>query len=82
MANDGISQQKIAESLGISQSGVCTFLKRFNHRESIDNYTRSGRPLKVGKRGDRQIVRVARTNRRAPLSVLTCIVNQSLQKNI
>ena len=43
---------------------------------------RSGRSLKFGKRGDREIVKVARTNRRVPLSELTCIVNQSLPQNI
>jgi hypothetical protein len=59
-------------------------LKRFNKRESIvlENVSSSGRQLKIWKRGDRQIVRVARTNRRDPLSELTCIVNQSLPQNI
>ena len=78
MINDGQSQRKIAKLFGVSQSGISKFVKRFKERESVENITRSGRPLKGGKRSDRQIVRVARTNRRTPLAELTCIVNQTL----
>ena len=51
--------------------------------EGSEIYTRSGRHLKVVcKRRDRQRLRVAMNNRRAPLSELSCIVNQSLPYNI
>ena len=34
---NGVNQRQIAEILGVSQSGVSTFLKRFNQRESCEN---------------------------------------------
>jgi hypothetical protein len=79
LANDDITQRKNVDTLGINRSGVCRFLKRFNNIENIENVSRCGRSLKVWKRGDRQIVSVSRTNRRAPLSELTCIVNKLLE---
>jgi hypothetical protein len=39
---DGVSQRWIAEILGVSQSGVSKFLKRFNQREGCENERRSG----------------------------------------
>jgi len=39
---DGVNQRRIAEILGVSQSGVSNFLKRFNQRESCENERRSG----------------------------------------
>ncbi|XP_053389875.1 uncharacterized protein LOC128552840 [Mercenaria mercenaria] len=68
LVNDGLSQRKIAEVLEISQSGETLFLKRYNARESVENPPRSGRPLAAGRRGDRQIMRLARSNRRDPLA--------------
>jgi predicted transcriptional regulator len=40
---DGVNQRGIAEILGVSQSGVSTFLKRFNQCESCENERRRGR---------------------------------------
>ena len=39
---DGVNQRRIAEILGVSQSGVSNFLKGFNQRESCENERRSG----------------------------------------
>jgi len=52
-----VNQCRIAEILGVSQSGVSTFLKRFNQRENCENEKRSGRPRKTDDRGDRKSLR-------------------------
>ena len=49
LINDGQSQRKIAKLLGVSQSGISKFVKRFKERESVENIARSGRPLKREK---------------------------------
>jgi predicted transcriptional regulator len=46
---------RIAEILGVSQSGLSTFLKRFNQRENCENEKRSSRPRKTDDRGDTKI---------------------------
>jgi hypothetical protein len=53
---DGVSQRWIAEILGVNQSGVSKFLKRFNQRESCENERRSGLPRKTDDCCDRKIL--------------------------
>ena len=43
---DGVNQRRIVEILGVSQSGVSKYLKRFNQREICENERRNGRPKK------------------------------------
>ena len=52
-----VNQRRIAEILGVSQSGLSTFLKRFNQRENCENEKRSSRPRKTDDRGDTKISR-------------------------
>ena len=59
----GVNQRRTAETLGVSQSGVSTFLKRFNQLESCENERRSGRPRKTDDHGDRKILRCVRTDK-------------------
>ena len=68
---DGENQCWIAEILGVSQSGVSTFLKRFNQRESCENEWRSGRPRKTDDRSDRKILRCVKTDRWQSLTEIT-----------
>jgi transposase len=68
---DGENQRRIAEILGVSQSGVSKFLKRFNQRESCENERRSGRPRKTDDRGDIKILRCVKTDRRQSLTEIT-----------
>jgi transposase len=44
LREDGFSQYKIAEILGVSQSCISRFLCKFNQSGSIENLPRSGRP--------------------------------------
>jgi predicted transcriptional regulator len=53
---DGENQRRIAEILGVSQSGVSKFLKR---------------PRKTDDRGDRKILRCVKTDRRQSLTEIT-----------
>jgi transposase len=66
----GVNQRRIAEILGVSQSGVSKFLKRFNQRETCENERRSGRPRKTDDRGDRKILCCMKTDRRQSLTKL------------
>ena len=52
-----VNQRRIAEIFGVSQSGLSTFLQRFNQRENCENEKRSGRPRKTDDRGDRKSLR-------------------------
>ena len=61
---DGVNQLRITEILGVRQSDVSKFLKRFNQRESCENERRSGRPRKIDDHGDRKILRCVKTVRR------------------
>ena len=72
---DGVNQRRIAEILGASQSGVSTFLKRFNQRASCENERRSDRPRKTDNRGDRKILRCVKKDRRQSLTEITNKVN-------
>jgi predicted transcriptional regulator len=47
---DGVNQCRIAEILGVSQSGVSIFFSQFNQRE---NERWSGRPRKTDDWGNR-----------------------------
>jgi len=68
---DGVNQRRIAEILGVSQSGVSKFLKRFNQREICENERQSGRPRKTDDRGDRKILRCVKTDRQHSLMEIT-----------
>jgi len=68
---DGVNQRRIAEILGVSQSGLSKCLKRFNQRESCENERRSGRPRKTDDRGDRKILRCVKTDRQHSLMEIT-----------
>ena len=61
---DGVNQRRITEISRVSQSGVSECFKRFNQRESCENERRSGRPRKTNDRGDRKILRCAKTDGR------------------
>ena len=52
LSNDVVNQRRIAEILGVSQSGVSKFLKRFRNRGDSENKRRSevegrGKPMSV-----------------------------------
>jgi predicted transcriptional regulator len=44
LREDGFSQYKIADILGVSQSCISRFFRKFNQNGSIENLPRSGRP--------------------------------------
>ena len=78
---DGVNQRRIAEILGVSQSGVSKFVKRFNQRKSCENERRSGRPRKADVRGDRKILRCVEMDRRQSLTEITNKVNNVFAKH-
>jgi DNA-binding MarR family transcriptional regulator len=75
---DGVNQRWIAEILGVSQSGVSKFLKRFNQRESCENERQNGWPRKTDDRGDGKILLCVKTDRRQSLTEITNKVNNVL----
>lgn len=82
MLEDGMSQRKVAEILGVSQSTVSKFHKRFVQQDSIENKPRCGRRKLCDARGDRVLLRTVKLNRYEPLSVITHLVNQALPVNL
>jgi hypothetical protein len=64
LLEDGVNQRRITEISRVSQSCVSECFKRFNQRETCENERRSGRPRKTDDRGDRKILRCAKTDRR------------------
>lgn len=79
---DGFSQRKIAEILGISQSGVSKFLKRLNQRGGTENLHRSGWKRKTDIRGDRKLLRSVKADRRQTLAEITNNINNVLPNPI
>ena len=77
LADEGKSQRYIAEILGVSQTRVCTFLKRFSTRGNIENIPRTERPLKAEEN-----CQGSQKNRRTTLADLTNIVNESLPQAV
>ena len=67
-----------------SQSGVSKFLKRFNQRETCENERRSVRPRKTDDRfrGDREILRCVKMDRRQSLTEITSKMNNFLPSTI
>ena len=81
---DGVNQRRITEILGVSQSGVTKCVKRFNQREICENERRSGRPRKTDDhvRGDREILRCVKTDRRQSLTELMSKMNNVMLSTI
>ena len=75
LSNDGVSQRRIAEILGLSQSGLSKFLERFRQRGDSKNKRRSGRLKKTDERGDRKLLRCVKCGRLQGLKEITNKVN-------
>ena len=82
LREDGFSQYKIAEIMGVSQSCISRFLRKFNQSGSIENLPRSGRPRKTDERGDRKILRCVKTDRRQTLAEITNDANNVLPSSV
>lgn len=82
LKNDGLTNCKIGELIGVHHSTVSKFLIRFRDRGSVENKARSGRKKIVTARGDRVILRAVKINRREQLTNLTNIVNEKLPQKI
>ena len=76
LMNDGYSGCKISKILGLNRSAVLKFIKRFQSTGSLENLRRNGRPKKTDDRGDRQILRVVKCNRRTCLNDITALYNE------
>ena len=63
--------------MGISQTTVSKFQKRFLSRGLAENLQRSGRKTIAGVRGDRLILRPVKLIRREPLAIIINLVNKS-----
>lgn len=57
LRQDKFRQYKIAGIIGVSQSCISKFLRKFNRSGNIENLPRSGRPQKTDERGERKILR-------------------------
>ena len=73
--NDGYSGCKISKILGLNRPTVLKFIKRFKSTGSLENLHRSGRPKKTDDRGDRQILRIVKSNRQKCLNDITALYN-------
>ena len=74
--NDGYSGCRISKILGLNRSTVLKFIKRFKGTGSPENLRRSGRPKKTDDRGDRQILRIVKSNRRKCLNDIIALYNE------
>jgi transposase len=78
LRENGSSQCKIADTLGVSQSCISRFLLKFNQNGSTENLPRSDRPRKTDEQGDRKFLRSVKTDRRQTLLEITNDVNNFL----
>lgn len=67
----GRKASEIAEMFDINRSTVGRIWEKFKSNESVENKQRSGRPRLVDERGDRQLFRLLKRNRRQSLCDLT-----------
>lgn len=84
LRRDGFSQYKIADIIGVSQSCISKFLRKFNRSGNIENLPRSGRPRKTDERGGggRKILRCVKTDRRQTLAEITNEANNALPSSV
>ena len=57
LTSNNCTQEFIANTLNVSQSCVCKFLKRWTYRQNVENLHGTGRPPKSDDRGNRKIIR-------------------------
>ena len=79
---EGLSQVKIAEKMGISRKGVQTTLQRYEETGGVDNRRRSGRSRKTTIREDRKIRRTSLSDRKLTAPQITAEFNKSAQQPI
>lgn len=82
MSKNGLSSRKISDLIGISPNTVQKVLKRNSDRGSVENKERSGRKRLVSDRGDRDLERLVKKNRRQTLSDLTSVFNDSVPEQV
>lgn len=82
LRRDGFSQYKIADIIGVSQSCISKFLRKFNRRRNIENLPRSGRPRKTDEKGDRKNLRCVKTDTRQTLAEITNEANNALPSSV
>jgi len=82
LLNDGVSQRKISDMIGVSQSTISKFKKRYEQRGSVENIKRSGRKKITSVRSEHSLLRTVKLNRREPLATITNKVNEVIPRNI
>jgi len=50
LTSNSCTQEFIANTLNVSQSCICKFLKRWKYRQNVENLHRTGRPPKSDDR--------------------------------
>lgn len=71
----GKSQNQIVELTGHPKSTIDSFLRKYKQTQSHKNKQRSGRPKLIDERGERQLHRLVKGNRRLSLLNLTAKYN-------
>ena len=77
LSKANIKLKEISEITGRPISTICSFLKRQERREITENKNRSGRPRKCSVKGERQLIRLVKNNRRRTLTELTNVSNEN-----
>ena len=82
LSNEGLSQRKIAEKLGVSKGGVQRTLERFKETKSYATKRRSGRPRCTSSQEDRFIKITSLHNRTASADNIKSVINNTREKPI
>ena len=77
LSNEGFSQRKIAEKIGVSKGAVQRTLERFRETKSYSTKPRSGRPRATTSKEDQYIKTTSLRNRTATAGNIQSIVNET-----
>lgn len=80
--NEGLSQRKIAEKIGVSKGAVQRTLERFKKTTSYTTKRRSGRPRCTTSQEDQYIKTTSLRNRTATAGNIKSLINTTRQKPI
>ena len=72
----GRNVKDIAEILNIPRTTISYVIKKFRERGSTENSQRPGRPCLIQDRDYRQLERLVKNDRRAPLGEITAKFNE------
>lgn len=82
LSEDGLSQVKIASTLGLSRSTVGNILRHIQESGCLEANKRPGQPRKVTQRDVRALTHIVKNNRRSAAKDLTVVWNDATGKDL